>query len=103
MLSRLCSLGMLYYRLSDVHQWQNTCFMVLHSLDTGMEVRSGLNSCLSVLTSCTHSSLTLIDLRSNASKCNPANVLTLDMATYAIPVANTLLDRSTMAQSYDNP
>ena len=50
----------------------------------------------------THSVLTLIDLGSNASKCNPASVLTLEMATYAIPVANTLLERSTIAQSNDN-
>ena len=39
----------------------------------------------------------------NASKCRPASVLTRDKATYAIPVANTLLDMSTMTQSSDKP
>ena len=64
-----------------------------------MHARSGLKHSLNLLTSSIHTLQTLIDMGSNSIKSRPANVLTLDSATYAMPVANTSCERSTKLHS----
>lgn len=70
---------------------------------SGYGLSSGLYTCLNRLTSLRQLMLAMIEFGLNTTRCSPASVRTLDIATYVIPVLNLLSERSTLAQSNDKP